>query len=25
MQSLKDLKKGNVYSFEEVTGRKQRK
>ncbi len=25
MQSLKDLKSGKVYSFEEVTGRKQRK
>lgn len=25
MQSLKDLKKGNVYSFENVIGRKQKK
>ena len=25
MQSLKDLKKGNVYSFEDVMGRKQKK
>ena len=25
MQSLKDLKKGNVYSFEDVIGRKQKK
>ena len=24
-QSLKDLKKGDVYSFEDITGRKQRK
>jgi len=25
MESLKDLKKGNVYSFENVVGRKQKK